>query len=88
MYVSVTEQLLYTLWQQSHVGLAVFIKQLLIRQEALQGLVVHHNIPEQGFPVSTDQTRGQRLHRLVWDHLHYLKKRTGKISASAHQGPV
>lgn len=73
------EQQLYILWQQRHVSLFFLIKQLLLRQVALQGLAVNPPIPQQGFAIPADQTGSKRFQRLVWDHLHHLQKTQGRL---------
>lgn len=71
------ERQLYILWQQRHVSLFFLIKQLLLRQVALQGLAANPPIPQQRFAIPADQTGSQRFQRLVWDHLHHLRKTQG-----------
>lgn len=63
----------YTLRQQRHVSLVFLVKQLLLRQVALQGLAVDRPIPHQRLAIAADQARSQRFQRLVRDHLHHLQ---------------
>ncbi len=71
---------LYTLWQQRHISLIFLIKQLLVRQVALQGLAVNHTIPHQRFAITADQTRSQRFQIPPWDHLHHLQTTQVKLA--------
>ena len=68
------KKILYILRRQRHVCLVFLVQQLLLRQEALQGLGVYHPILHQGLAITANQTRSKRFQRLVWDHLHHLQR--------------